>query len=819
MNSLEEKITAHYGTIYLISFTKSTFFQNILMNKKNHSIISEMCTHLRAFRVFEAVLWSLFFGIMTAVFVYLFEENTQFIATVFGGTFTVALLIFLQKKALGKINENYIASYLNFNYPTLENSADLLLLNENNLPHLAQIQRQKVALSLIEIEPQIKLPHQVEKAFFSFILISIAALSIFLLKNNFIENNNFFTENIPTNKNESIKDTIVEKTVYKEIILQKIKLHATPPPYTRTSSFTSESPSIKAPVDSDIKWSLRFSGSIKSGFIRFQNDKKIPLEKQNRRNYTASFTLKENIIYNIEYADRQGNVKTTDYYKIEATPDFPPDIRVEGLEAYAQYLYDTLQTISFAANVKDDYGISDARMIATLSRGEGEAVKFRDDTLFFNQNFVEKNTTYQLAHKIELHQVGMQPGDELYLHIEATDNRQPKPQAAKTFKYIIAFADTTEVDFEMEGSLALDRMPAYFRSQRQIIIDTEKLIAQKGKISEKEFNETSNGIAADQKILRLRYGKFLGEEFETVIGAVTSATLEDEDEHDHENHEEGKHDNHEGHDHEAHDHEEGKEHEHDENCEHQHEETSAHQHVSTSGHGGHEGHDHAQQHADGEAEDPIEPYIHAHDQMEEATFFDATTSGKLRAALSKMWDAELHLRLNEPEKALPYEYAALKLIKEVQQASRVYVERIGYDAPVIKVAEKRLTGELNDAISLSLLRDNAPKDAFVSMRQAVDILERLKQENRRPNRSEKVVLNDAGNEIAALALTGETGYFRTLRALKILTENDLESAYLQNYLSDIQGKILRILPDTKSEPTQRTYPKNQLTKMYLKQIR
>ena len=146
-------------------------------------------------------------------------------------------------------------------------------------------------------------------------------------------------------------------------------------------------------------------------------------------------------------------------------------------------------------------------------------------------------------------------------------------------------------------------------------------------------------------------------------------------------------------------------------------------------------------------------------------------------------------------------------------------DSIGYDAPVIKVAEKRLTGELDDAISLSLIRDNMPKDAFTSTRQSIDILERLKQENRRPNRSEKVVLNDAGNEIATLALEGETGYFRVLRALKILTENDLKDAYLHAYLSEIQGELLRILPDTKGEPTQRIYPQNQLTKMYLKRTR
>jgi len=58
-----------------------------------------MCIHLYVFRVFEAALWSLFFGTMTAVFVYLFYENTQFMTTVSGEIFGIVLLIFLQKNA------------------------------------------------------------------------------------------------------------------------------------------------------------------------------------------------------------------------------------------------------------------------------------------------------------------------------------------------------------------------------------------------------------------------------------------------------------------------------------------------------------------------------------------------------------------------------------------------------------------------------------------------------------------------------------------------------------------------------------------------
>ncbi|MCU7371185.1 hypothetical protein PEC18_09965 [Paucibacter sp. O1-1] len=66
--------------------------------------------------------------------------------------------------------------------------------------------------------------------------------------------------------------------------------------------------------------------------------------------------------------------------------------------------------------------------------------------------------------------------------------------------------------------MAVNIMPEYFRSQRQIIIDTEKLIAKRKKLPTKEFASISNEIGFDQKVLRLRYGQYLGEEFETSIG-------------------------------------------------------------------------------------------------------------------------------------------------------------------------------------------------------------------------------------------------------------------------------------------------------------
>src|SRR6201999_859890 len=100
-----------------------------------------------------------------------------------------------------------------------------------------------------------------------------------------------------------------------------------------------------------------------------------------------------------------------------------------------------------------------------------------------------------------------------------------------TDTYFIALQDTAQQELSMDDGLGVDVMPDYFRSQRQLIIDTEKLLAdQKAKkVTKKQFNSTSNELGYDQKVLRLRYGQFLGEEFETNIGEAAAEEAEQEE--------------------------------------------------------------------------------------------------------------------------------------------------------------------------------------------------------------------------------------------------------------------------------------------------
>jgi hypothetical protein len=229
-------------------------------------------------------------------------------------------------------------------------------------------------------------------------------------------------------------------------------------------------------------------------------------------------------------------------------------------------------------------------------------------------------------------------------------------------------------------------LPAYFRSQRQIIIDSEALIAEQPTLSADRFLARSDGIGVDQKILRLRYGQFLGEEFES----GGSAHSKDE----------------------AHAEEKG---------------APASQQDALRSDG-----DHAEKEGGtagfGRAEDVLAEYGHTHDHVEAATLLDPETKKILKAALSEMWQAELHLRQGEPRKALPYENRALGFIKQVQQSTRIYLARVGLELPPVDFA-RRLTGErdgLRDprgALEPAQVEDDPLRQFYLALStgQAVDL--------------------------------------------------------------------------------------------------
>ena len=155
-----------------------------------------------------------------------------------------------------------------------------------------------------------------------------------------------------------------------------------------------------------------------------------------------------------------------------------------------------------------------------------------------------------------------------------------------------------------------------------------------------------------------------------------------------------------------------------------------------------------------------------------------------------MWDAELRLRMSDPQAALPYEYRALELLKDVQQAARVYVRRVGFEPPPLEPDRKRLTGDLSKIGRPSVMRAATGRDSLPGIRAALEVV----REGARAD--QLTILERAGQELAALAVAEPGRHLKTLQLLRELIEHSRTPDPGTRFrdLGALEGGLLRALP-------------------------
>ena len=422
-----------------------------------------------------------------------------------------------------------------------------------------------------------------------------------------------------------------------------IKLHAEPPPYTGVKPSEGAPRDLLVPQHSKLRWcAINAAATIELGDGQ---------TLQTEAGQCAEWIASDSTFW-------RSRRNASQRYTIRVTPDQAPQVAIAAPNESVTVLKPDAQSAQINVSVSDDYAVVKATLHMTLARGSGENIRFTDkETPLPASNDPRKRSWNK---QWMLKELGMEPGDELYFFVRASDNA-PVPHIAQSPTYTLRLPGQQGEALE---STALPSMvkPENLRSQRQIIIDTEQLLADSPRLGAAELRARSERIAGDQAKLRLRYGQFLGEE---------SSLFGDEGQGDADGHEHGG--------------------------------------ASTQGPGGF-----------GTGNIAAE-FGHAHDQEGNATIFDPATKEVLRRALRAMWDAEKHLRAIAPKPALPPEYKALGAIKELQQAERVYLHRTAFVPPAIK-EEKRMTGEMNGAASYRRAQGTATEFVPADVRELVQAL-------------------------------------------------------------------------------------------------
>ncbi|MEO0425700.1 MAG: hypothetical protein AAF184_25445 [Pseudomonadota bacterium] len=454
--------------------------------------------------------------------------------------------------------------------------------------------------------------------------------------------------------------------------LARVSLEVTPPAYTHLEPFTDDAREVIAPQGSMLTWEVRTEGDLAGVQLLFDDGERSPLTRAESGRWRSAPRVAAASAYRVvadvpwAHDDR--------FRLLRIIPDRPPQFDFTAPTRTVTELdgIDPQPMIDLDVEVADDYGIREVVARLTLASGGGENVRFRERSVPLEALAGGTDTARRYRHRFDLRSLAMEPGDELYVHLEARDNREPEANLASSRTWIVRWPAERYAEQDEVGVMAMRVMPEYFRSQRQIIIDTEALVAAAPQLSVETFAGRAQAIAFDQKALRLRYGTFLGEESVTDIGPGAMPDQDDPPLH------------YPG---DGHDHGEG-----------------------AGGFGA------VDAPTFGRLDTVLQQFGHTHDTAEQATLFDPQTRDLLKAALAEMWGAELQLRLATPDAALPFEYDALDLIKRVQQRSRIYLRRVGFRTTPPDEG-RRFSGELDD---LTLSTDSrfpaAPQEQALARR-------------------------------------------------------------------------------------------------------
>lgn len=532
-------------------------------------------------------------------------------------------LLFARHRAQ-RYDQRWLVRALDASRADMEDSADLLFADPAKLGPIEQLQQARLADRIDRDSPQSLRPDWSRRATF---ILWIAALLVIGLVIFWPRPGHGPPTLAPST------EALPATPGIPRLVAQNLRI--IPPAYTGLPPRDSASLDARAPVGSRIEWTLRFDPQATVPAIQPVGSAPIALRRDSA-NWVASRSLDASFLYRVDPASGRG--PTPPLHRIDAIADSPPQLRALSPAASLTMVTQGQRSWSPVFAATDDYGVAaTARLRVTLAIGEGENVTFSEREIAISGSGPARDRRF--SPRLDFGALGFGAGGDMVVQLIVRDTRQPAAQEVRGPSLILRWPSPKQPESGGLQGMVNTTLPAYFRSQRQIIIDAETLIKQKRRLAPDRYLARSASIGGDQQILRGRYSQFLGGEEE---GAPEAPTKDGE-----------QHSDDDGHDH------------------------GGAPRQSAPGFGA--------------PEDVLAEFGHPHDDSP-ASSLDPETRAILKQAVDEMWQSELQLKQGHPDLALPFAYRALRFIKEVQQATRIFLSRVGPELPPID-ASRRMTGK------------------------------------------------------------------------------------------------------------------------------
>ena len=550
-----------------------------------------------------------------------------------GGALAAALL--MPGLALGgwlirhrgrRFDRAWLVRRLDARRPDLEDSAALLFAAPDGLNPLQRLQQARIGARLAAGDPAALVPDWRRGPVAAAWLGGLAVMVLVLLW--------------PAREGRGVMlspavDQVPAVPGVPRLVAQNLRI--VPPPYTGLPPRDVAGLDARVPAGSRLEWTLRFDPRPGRPQLAVLGGAPLSLWRAGD-DWSAARIAAAAFLYRVDPADPRAPVAPL--HRIDVIPDAPPQVRVVSPTASLTLVRPGQQAWAPVFAASDDYGVAQgARLRVTLAIGEGENVAFSEREIAVTGAGPARQRRF--APVLDFARLGFAAGGDLVVQLIVRDTRSPAPQEVRGPSVVLRWPAARAPESGGLQGMVNTTLPAYFRSQRQIILDAEALLRRRRALSAERFVARSGEIGFDQALLRGRYSQFLGGEEES-----------------------------------APEHSEG------------------------------DGHDHSgglpapRSQGFGAPEDVLAEFGHPHDDAAAASL-DPATRAVLKCAVDEMWQAELQLRQGRPDAALPYANRALRFIKQVQQATRIFLSRVGAERAPIDPA-RRMSGKRDGLASRAL---------------------------------------------------------------------------------------------------------------------
>ncbi len=292
------------------------------------------------------------------------------------------------------------------------------------------------------------------------------------------------------------------------IVVDKLDVRIVPPSYSGlgVEEVTGDAP-LKVLAGSQIEVSVRARGPIDGATLGF-NGVTNRMRSLGENVFAGAFTASASGAFEMRILADEKRAPAPVVRAVETYPDAVPEVHLT--EPAGDQLLRTVPGVPIGVRwtARDDLGLASARLKYIKSRGEGDAAKFTSGELGQGMVEVLSAREWHGAGLLDLARLDVRAGDTLVFWVEARDRNPSPSNTGRSASLAIAIAGPEAVKLNL-SDLRPSEIGRFLLSQRQIIINTEKLHNERARLSAEEIKRRANVIAADQREFKNSFNDYI----------------------------------------------------------------------------------------------------------------------------------------------------------------------------------------------------------------------------------------------------------------------------------------------------------------------